>query len=370
MKTLRPLILALLAVSALLTISASAQNVTAPIVNATTGFEYNGAALFEYLLTGNGSYFTSAAPGLLNSFNSPVTTTPYGVLCTNSAGVVDSASVLEFSAAAGTSAAQVNLPSAAANTGCVVALLVDGTSQGITLTAVSGELINVWTGGAYLGSQQSYTLSNGQFATINAGGYKGQSYGFWSLRVSPPTATPFATGSSSVYVTRVDGGNFSCTSSTCSATYPYAPEVISGTAHTLAITIPPSPAVNLSFSCDLSVGVQDTSSPMVVFFIWDFNPANPNASSLISGTAMATMGTSATSVYNGVLNTFKVTTAPRWIVGAPITDTTTHHVHLAGSVEQSASTATNVVQIMIGTTSSLGVTVYRNSFCQWQQDAY
>lgn len=326
---------------------------TGPIINATTGYQNNGVAPSGYSLAGNGTNFVSAAPGLQDSVNSPVTSSSYTIACDSTSGVVDRGTILRFQSGA----SAVTIPQSSA-TGCsgVVVTLIDESAGSVTFSRSGSDTINVYTGAAVSTGQTGFSLSNGQYATLNSNG----SSGVWELRVSPGTngiLSPFGNGSSTVYATRVSGGNFSTSSSTATA--------ISGSGYALAITFPANTALNVSFSCDFAFSVSSvSSSPLVNFYVQDVS------TSPTSGSAMGTMGISTGSVMDFAFTGFTGTGSKAIFSGTPTAqaDTAVHHAHLAGGVEQPSGSA-SVFQIMVSTSAST-VTVYRNSFCTWQENAY
>ena len=118
--------------------------------------------------------------GLADSAASPVSTTPYTIQCDSATTIIDRTASLRFQS--GASAITVPLSSAS---GCLnlVTSVMDETGT-LTFSRTSPDTFSVYNGATAMIGATSFTLSNGQFATLSQA-----AAGIWEVRITSSGGT-------------------------------------------------------------------------------------------------------------------------------------------------------------------------------------
>ena len=122
--------------------------------------------------------------GRVRSTVSPVTSASYHIACDSGTAIVDRAHLIRFQS--GASAPTVPLSTASGCAGLVTTVLDDGAGS-LVFSRTSPDTFSVFTGSAATDGATSFTLINGQYATLTQG-----ASGIWEVRV---TASGAASGS-------------------------------------------------------------------------------------------------------------------------------------------------------------------------------
>jgi hypothetical protein len=127
----------------------------------------------------------------------------------------------------------------------------------------------------------------------------------------------------------------------------------------LSWTLPNTGTLTFSFDCELAYS-QASGNAVVAFGIQAASAAPTNI--FAKGDEQITVGPPSTFA-SGVLPTLTTTTATKIVSGTPTAIATNYTVHLAGTIENPATTA-NTINMMTSTaTGTDAVTVKRGSFC-------
>lgn len=123
----------------------------------------------QLLVLQNGASPAAVSAGILTGNGGvPVTSTPYVVQCDNSTTTVDRAKILIFKSGASV----VTMPDPSTAPGCgsgyVVKLIDDGAGT-LTINRTTIAVFNIADGGTNTDGATSFQLTNGQYATLNAG---------------------------------------------------------------------------------------------------------------------------------------------------------------------------------------------------------
>lgn len=130
-----------------------------------------------YTLTAvNGSAPAFLAPSLVDSANSPVSSANYPIACDSSTTVIDRAHVLRFVSGASTPTVPL---SSATNCPGLVATLIDESAGSLVFGRTGTDTFNVYNGSSSSLAQTSFTLTNGQFATLNQAATS-----LWEVRIT------------------------------------------------------------------------------------------------------------------------------------------------------------------------------------------
>lgn len=124
----------------------------------------------------NGAAPTYLSPSMVDSPNSPVTTTPYLIACDSATTIIDRTRTIRFQT--GASAITVPLSSASGCGGLVTTVFDDGAGT-LTFTRTVGDTLTIVNGTSALDAQTSFTLSNGQYATLSQ-----NATNLWLVRVA------------------------------------------------------------------------------------------------------------------------------------------------------------------------------------------
>lgn len=124
----------------------------------------------------NGAAPTYLSPSMVDSPNSPVVTSPYTIACDSATAIIDRTRTIRFQT--GASAITVPLSSASGCAGLVTTVFDDGAGT-LTFTRTVGDTLTVVNGTSALDAQTSFTLSNGQYATLSQ-----NATNLWLVRVA------------------------------------------------------------------------------------------------------------------------------------------------------------------------------------------
>jgi hypothetical protein len=130
----------------------------------------------QVAVANNGSPPTFLSPAMIDSPNSPVVTTPYLIACDNASTIIDRTKTIRFQA--GASAITIPLSS---GSGCLglVTTVFDDEAGALTFTRSSPDTLTIVNGSTALDAQTSFTLANGQYATLSQ-----NATGLWLVRVA------------------------------------------------------------------------------------------------------------------------------------------------------------------------------------------
>jgi len=124
----------------------------------------------------NGSAPSFLSPSMVDSPNSPVSTTPYLIACDTSSSIIDRTKTIRFQS--GASAITIPLSSATGCNGLVTTIFDDGAGT-LTLTRSGSDTITIVNGSTNLDAQTSFTLTNGQYVTLSQ-----NATGLWLARIA------------------------------------------------------------------------------------------------------------------------------------------------------------------------------------------
>jgi hypothetical protein len=147
-----------------------------------------------------------ASAGLADSVNSPVTSASYTIACDSSTTVIDRTHILRFRSGASTPVVPLSTATGC-GAGFVTAVIDDGAGS-LVFGRTSPDTFSVFNGSSASDGQTSFTLTNGQFATLTQG-----APGIWEVRVSsyiyPGSGIANSTGSAwaTSYATTGSGTN-------------------------------------------------------------------------------------------------------------------------------------------------------------------
>lgn len=136
-----------------------------------------GAVTGQIKTAVNGAAGGYQSPGIQDSSASPVSTTPYTIQCDSATTLIDRAHIVRF--VTGASAITVPLSTATGCTGGFVATVIDETGGTLTFSRTSTDTFSVYNGATATTGATSFTLSNGQYATLTQG-----AAGIWEVRVT------------------------------------------------------------------------------------------------------------------------------------------------------------------------------------------
>jgi hypothetical protein len=124
----------------------------------------------------NGAAPMISSPSLTDSSSSPVSTTPYTVQCDSATTIIDRAHVVRFQS--GASAITVPLSTGTGCAGLATRLIDDGAGT-LTVSRTSPDTFSIYNGSTNSDGQTSFTLSNGQYATISQA-----ASGIWEVTIT------------------------------------------------------------------------------------------------------------------------------------------------------------------------------------------
>lgn len=151
----------------------TAPQVTTPILNWPDGPAVAG----QIPVVQNNAPVVAASPGLPDSVNSPVSTTPYTIACDTSSALVDRVHLLRF--ASGAAAVTVPLSTASGCGGGFTTKALDVNAGTLTFTATSPDTFTVLNGSTTSSAVTSFTLTNGQYASLAQG-----AAGIWEITIA------------------------------------------------------------------------------------------------------------------------------------------------------------------------------------------
>ena len=134
----------------------------------------------------NGSAPIASSPALVDSGSSPVVTSPYTIQCDSATSILDRSTTMRFQT--GANAVTVPLSSGSGCAGMAVILMADGVS--VTFSRSGSDTFSIFNGAASSDGATSFTLTDGQFATLNLA-----TAGIWEARIGNAGVTSVATGS-------------------------------------------------------------------------------------------------------------------------------------------------------------------------------
>jgi hypothetical protein len=181
-------------------------NSVATWVSSSTLGSIVGTVSGQTLTAVNSSAPVFASAGLADSVNSPVTSASYTIACDSSTTVIDRTHILRFQSGASTPV--VPLSTATGCTGGFVTAVIDDGAGSLVFGRTSPDTFSVFNGSSASDGQTSFTLTNGQFATLTQG-----APGIWEVRVGsyiyPGSGIPNSTGSAwaTSYATTGSGTN-------------------------------------------------------------------------------------------------------------------------------------------------------------------
>jgi hypothetical protein len=129
------------------------------------------------LVATNGSQPSFSSPGVQDSVNSPVTSASYTLACDSGTALVDRAHLVRFQSGASTPV--VPLSTASGCTGGFVTTVFDDGAGSLVFGRTSPDTFSVFNGSTASDGQTSFTLTNGQYATLTQG-----ASGIWEVRVT------------------------------------------------------------------------------------------------------------------------------------------------------------------------------------------
>jgi hypothetical protein len=145
------------------------------ITGQTVVFNHNGAP-------------TASASGITDSVNSPVASASYTLACDSSTTIIDRLHTIRFQSGASTPV--VPLSTAAGCTGAFTTTVIDDGAGSLVFSRTSPDTFSVYTGSTATDGATSFTLTNGQYATLNQA-----ASGIWEVRITasgPGTVTSIA----------------------------------------------------------------------------------------------------------------------------------------------------------------------------------
>jgi hypothetical protein len=148
-----------------------------------------------------------ASPGLTDSTNSPVSTTPYALACDNSSTIVDRAHSMRFTS--GAAAVTIPLSTASGCAGLLITAFNDGAGT-LTFSVTSPDVVNVYDGVAATDNQTSFQLNSGQHLTLTQA-----ASGLWEARKTAATVCTTSQKSE----TGADTNVLTCTPVSAAGTY-------------------------------------------------------------------------------------------------------------------------------------------------------
>jgi uncharacterized cupin superfamily protein len=126
-----------------------------------------GSAISGYFpIFQNAALPIAVAPSLIDSVASPVVTPLYTIQCDSATTIIDRAALLRFQS--GASAVTIPLSTATGCGGLVTTAIDDGAGT-LTFTATAPDTLSVYTGTTATDGTTSFTLTNGQYATLTQG---------------------------------------------------------------------------------------------------------------------------------------------------------------------------------------------------------
>ena len=131
----------------------------------------------------NGAAPSYISAGLVDgNSGAAVTSTPYVVACDSGTALLDRTRVLRLQS--GASVVTVPLSTATGCTGGMAFTLMDDGAGTVTVNRTTADTFSVFNGSTNSDAQTSFTLTNGQFATLNQG-----ATGIWEVRITTGAAT-------------------------------------------------------------------------------------------------------------------------------------------------------------------------------------
>jgi hypothetical protein len=143
----------------------------------------NSSVAGQTLTFQNGSAPTATSPSLLDSVNSPVTSASYTLACDTATAIVDRAHLLRFQS--GASAPVIPLSTATGCTGGFVAVLVDDGAGPLSFSRTGSDTFSIYDGATRTVGATTFTLQNGQYATLNQG-----APAIWEILLKTTSALP------------------------------------------------------------------------------------------------------------------------------------------------------------------------------------
>jgi hypothetical protein len=129
-----------------------------------------------------------ASPGVVDSTASP-TSAPYTIQCDSSSALIDRVHVIRLQSGTTTVTVPASTTSGCAG-GFTTTLLNDGAGS-VTVSASGSDTFSVFNGITNTDSATSFTLTNGQYATLTQG-----ASGIWEIRITAASGTVYKTASS------------------------------------------------------------------------------------------------------------------------------------------------------------------------------
>lgn len=117
-----------------------------------------------------------SSPSMFDSGNSPVSTTPYTVQCDSPSTLLDRSTTIRFRSGASV----INIP-ASSGSGCsgLAFIAMDDGAGTITFNASGADTFSVFSAGTATDGATSFTLTNGQFASLNQAATN-----LWDVRIT------------------------------------------------------------------------------------------------------------------------------------------------------------------------------------------
>jgi hypothetical protein len=153
----------------------------------------------------NGSTPIVASPGLADSSASPVSSASYTIQCDSSTTIIDRAHTIRFQSGASTPVVPLSSASGCAN---LVTKVIDDGAGSLVFGRTSPDTFTVCNGASCSDSQTSFTLTNGQYASLNQG-----ASGLWEVTIvtsGSGTVTSIATTSPITGGTITSTGTIAC----------------------------------------------------------------------------------------------------------------------------------------------------------------
>jgi hypothetical protein len=135
---------------------------------------------------------TCITPSVNDSTASPVTSSTYTIQCDSGTTTIDRLAPIRFQT--GASAITIPLSTASGCSGLATTVMDDGAGT-LTFTRTSPDLLYVFNGTTNLDNQTSFTLTNGQFATISQ-----SASGIWEIRITGGSASVSGTNCGPAYL--------------------------------------------------------------------------------------------------------------------------------------------------------------------------
>lgn len=146
----------------------------------------------------NGGPPIATSPSLTDSVNSPVTSAGYTLACDSGTAIIDRAHMIRFQSPA--SGPIIPLSTATGCTGGFVASLINESAGTLVFSRSGSDTFSVYNGTTASLAQTTFTLTNGQYATLNQG-----ATGIWEVLVKTNSGLP--SGTQGYFLTNTTGAN-------------------------------------------------------------------------------------------------------------------------------------------------------------------